>query len=438
MTILPETNRKRAGVNSLPFFLFRSNTTIRLKLCFYICTSLLFLTACGNSGDSNARWTFMVYMDADNNLSSTAPNDLNEMKAVGSSGDVNIIVQCDTPGGTTKRYKVEKGGLTLLSELGEQDMAKADTLRKFVTYGAQNFPADHYALILWDHGNGWKSPRLPSQKRAIFIDQDNRTNTFLSNFYVAQAIKDGAQAAGIKIDILGIDACIMATIEAAYEFRNAAGILVASQELEQSAGWDYNDLLGRLSANPGMTPSELAINMVNSYKQYVESPAYGFGDQTISAISLGSGMETLAKEIDALAISLKGEMDNPSTRDSTLTLITNSLKTVQEFDLVTSPGTYVDLYDFSRLLEGQNNPVQAALGSVVIAEYHGNNRPNANGLSIVFYDLPVAQQYSVYDPDYKNFDQTTGQGSRIGFINDYSWDEMMHSYFSYQYPQMQN
>lgn len=379
----------------------------------------------------------MVYMDADNNLSSTSPYDLNEMEEVGSTDNVNIIVQYDVPGGTTRIYKVEKGGLTLLSDLGEKDMASGDTLRDFISYGAQNFPAEHYSLILWDHGNGWKSPGLRAQKRSIFIDQDNGTD-FLSNYYVANAIKSAADASGIKIDILGIDACIMATIEAAYEFRNSASILVASQDLIQNKGWDYKDLLGRLAANTGMTPQELATNMVESYKQYAESPSYGWGDQTISAISLGSGVENLAKEVDALAQGLKTKMEDPSTRDAALALITGSRDAVQEFDLVTSPGTYADLYDFSRLIEGESASIQTALKNITIAEYHGTQRPQAHGLSIVFYDLPFAQQYSVYDSDYINYDQTTGKGSRIGFINDFSWDEMMHTYFNYQYPQMQH
>jgi hypothetical protein len=98
----------------------------------------------------------------------------------------------------------------------------------------------------------------------------------------------------------------------------------------------------------------------------------------------------------------------------------------------------VDLDDFSSLLEpaASLTPVQEALRAITIAEYHGAKRPRAHGLDIVFYDLPKALDYSVYQFDYANYDPATGKGSHSSFINDFAWDEMMAEFFAYQYPDL--
>ena len=54
----------------------------------------------GNNDTSNnsadgTQWTYMVYMGADNNLSSSGLIDLNEMETVGSDDKVNIVLQVE-------------------------------------------------------------------------------------------------------------------------------------------------------------------------------------------------------------------------------------------------------------------------------------------------------------------------------------------------------
>lgn len=38
-----------------------------------------------------AKWTFMVYLAGDNNLSTAGDKDLSEMRTVGSTADVNVV-----------------------------------------------------------------------------------------------------------------------------------------------------------------------------------------------------------------------------------------------------------------------------------------------------------------------------------------------------------
>jgi hypothetical protein len=383
----------------------------------------------------------MIYLDADNNLGDASLLDLEEMQAVGSTSNVTVIVQHDTNGGTTKRYKVEKGSLSLLADLGELDMSDGATLRDFVASTVVSYPAEHYALIIWNHGQGWKSASQAVATKSIFNDYDNgNPSNYLSNYYVANALADAGSLTGVKLDILGIDACEMSVIESAYEFRNVADILVASQELVSAYGWDYDNLLSRLVLNPGLTPVGFSKAMVDSFKKFYSGSV--FTDQTITALTLtekyssdgASDIGTVAQEVNALALKLSSLMADSGTRSATLNLLTNSRATVQEFDEESQPSTYVDLVDLSRNLEGGDSLVEQAFNKILLKEYHGPDRPNAYGLSIVFYDRSSPYDWYVYDSNYRNYDPATGTGSRIAFLNDFNWDEMLHAYYGYQYP----
>ena len=59
---------------------------------------------------AKAKWTFMVFMAADNNLDAASVKDLAEMSKAGSTPEVNILVQLDRAGNNpTNRYRITKG-----------------------------------------------------------------------------------------------------------------------------------------------------------------------------------------------------------------------------------------------------------------------------------------------------------------------------------------
>ena len=43
--------------------------------------------------EKKAKWTFMVYLAGDNDLSTAGEKDIGEMRSVGSSPDVNVIAK---------------------------------------------------------------------------------------------------------------------------------------------------------------------------------------------------------------------------------------------------------------------------------------------------------------------------------------------------------
>src|SRR6185369_18078988 len=68
-----------------------------------------------------------------------------------------------------------------------------------------------------------------------------------------------------KIDILGMDACLMSMVEVYYQMRGLADYSVGSEESEPGDGWPYDRILKALAAKPAMTPEELAKAIVSQY-----------------------------------------------------------------------------------------------------------------------------------------------------------------------------
>ena len=108
---------------------------------------------------SQAKWTFLVYMAGDNNLDGAALRDIAEMARAGSTKDVNILVQLDRiEDNLTRRFRITQGGgfkKDCIQTFGDTNTGDPQILYEFVKWAADNYSADRYALILWNHGSGW-------------------------------------------------------------------------------------------------------------------------------------------------------------------------------------------------------------------------------------------------------------------------------------------
>lgn len=82
----------------------------------------------------------------------------------------------------------------------------------------------------WDHGGGWTGMGADetNDEDGLGIDE------------IAQGLDEGMAAAGVStLDLLGFDACLMATYEVASTLAPYADYMVASEELEPGHGWNY-------------------------------------------------------------------------------------------------------------------------------------------------------------------------------------------------------
>lgn len=239
-------------------------------------------SSCGSDSDSGtpalsteASWTYMVYMAADNNLWSAGIADVNEMEVVGSTDDVNIVIQAEfsryypknAPGHTLRGRITADEGIDITSplvDIGERDMADADTLKEFIEWASRTYPARHFALVIWDHGNGWKSDpdNGPSSKGAI--EDDGAESPVMNLGLMAQAVA----ASGVHFDLINFDACYMGMYEVAYEFAGLCDVMAFSEEATPTDGDPYDLILEDLVHDPSMDALSLATLTVSYYEDY--------------------------------------------------------------------------------------------------------------------------------------------------------------------------
>jgi hypothetical protein len=390
----------------------------------------------------------LVYLDGDNDLADAARADFQDIVDAPSVSGLNVLVQLDLPASspgvpeTTKRYRIRDGAAELLEDLGERDMSAPETLTDFIRWGAATAPAARTALLLWNHGNGWDELDAPSSpaplsraitgrtalpsRQSILLDTDSQgaRARFLPNHQVKLAIR----AAGVPLDVLGFDACAMATFEALYEFRDVAKVIVASEENVLSPGWPYAPLLRKVAFTPWLDAEGFARAAVGEYGRFYEElyPRMPMPDRrgTLSAFR-ADGLEPVAREVDALAGRLVAALADPATRDGTLALVGAARAGVQDIDLYGSVGVYVDLADLAERLE-PGSSLPGLVAAARIAESHGSDRPGAT----VFFRMPDARTYGTFDPNYANWDAAAGTGNGGDFINAFRWDEFLAAYYA--------
>jgi hypothetical protein len=151
--------------------------------------------------------------------------------------------------------------------MGEIDMGSWQTLADFGVWAVQSYPARHYALVLWDHGDGWKQahPASPLVKAFSLDDHGSGDGISISNGDYARALGAITNALGDKLDLVGFDACLMGMWEVAEATAPYAHVLVASEETIPLSGWSYDEFLGSLIATPSITAPALGISIVDTY-----------------------------------------------------------------------------------------------------------------------------------------------------------------------------
>jgi hypothetical protein len=380
-----------------------------------------------------ADWLVLAYLAGDNDLERALLDDLNEMERVGSRpGQVEILAQVDRAAGfdasggdwtSTRRYYVTRGNhprrisSRLLADLGETNTGDPRVLADFIRFGVRAYPARACALILSNHGSGFYVPpemqgarmapgvrpavrrrpffnasRAGQEHRAAAITQvrgiayDDDAWDCLDNQELKRVLREAHRTLGRKVDLVGMDACLMTMLEVAYQIRDDACMLVGSEELEPNAGWPHEVILGELIRKPAMTAAELGGQIV---RRYIESYELTAEEATQSAIDL-SRLELLVEAVDQLAAALLESLTRPG-----LDLAVHAAwrTSVRFFN-----GVYVDLYDFARNLGSVTHdtpPVHEACRAIVdimdgpaspvLATAHvGERLRTARGLSIYF------------------------------------------------------
>ena len=329
---------------------------------------------CGSAQATPKAWTFLVYLNGDNSLDSFGDTNLDQMKAVGSTKDVNIVVLRDRSDQSVsaKIYYVNKGSLKVVKDYGKNiDMGDWNTLVDLFKYAKEQYPANHYVVDVWDHGGGWGKKYAP-----IFrdISWDDGTGHFITTPQLGQAMAAIKVLNGGKnIDVLGTDACLMQMGEVAHEVSASVDVFAASEETEPGAGWDYTTPLAFLTKTPTASALDVAKEIE---KAYVELSGYNSQGSAVSTAELTLALPVIGEFADALA-----KFDGLS-KDEVQQAISNTKSfAMTDFRDLIDFASKVEQATKSAALKAKAAAVKLAMKKVIYASFE-NGMEGANGLSV--------------------------------------------------------
>ncbi len=392
-------------------------------------------------------WTFMVYVAADNDLRAFAANNIKQMASIGSNQNVNILVHLDIRlNGNqkiTRRYYIEKNKLVPMDQRKEtesMDSGKPETLVSFCEWAIKNYPAQDYALILWNHGTGIIDPKhykiihpadlfmfnpatnkLDLDRSVGFLDLlsykdvdkrgiciDSTTGNYLTNQDLQIALKEihTRLLHNKKLSIIGCDACLMSMIEVANIFKDYADIMVGSQEVELGTGWNYARILQPFTSHTTDSVT-FAQHIVTAYKESYQPITNDF---TQSAVDL-SYTNLIEQNIDTIAHLLIECLTHQKNNS-----VKAGIKASRNKRICTSfdEPSYTDLYHFYKNLQtnlgkftfnnqNKNHLTQKLnqalikgmelIPTTVLQNVAGNNLKMAHGISIYFPENRIHSSY---------------------------------------------
>ena len=187
-------------------------------------------------------WTIFVYLcgtDLESKLfqGGNGTKDLKEMMAATANSQVRYVIQT---GGTkfwhnatvdedkNQRFVIENGKMVMVEEGGQSNMGKSSTLADFLKWGVKNFSAEKMGVVLWDHGGG---------SIAGVCYDENEDWDALTLRELDAALLSVYQTMTDKFEFIGMDACLMGTVETANIAASYARYMIASEEMETGAGW---------------------------------------------------------------------------------------------------------------------------------------------------------------------------------------------------------
>lgn len=245
-----------------------------------------------NKYQADTNWTFMFYFGADNDLEYYLLRNIKQIKE-NYSGNVNLIFLIDRSSSYSSNSKIlgedfagsrvfqllPNAKLEVISKDSFEKTNQALMLKKFIDLGKEKLPAKHYALFIGSHGGGARSMNynvVYSQSRGEWI--------YTHEFSDVLSINE-------SVDLLALDACFMGNLEFLYQIRPGNGsfqadFVIASAPTEWSYGWDYENLLAKISKfkSNEITPLLLGELILENHKNYTESEE--LDDQVLSLFDM--------------------------------------------------------------------------------------------------------------------------------------------------------
>lgn len=244
------------------------------RLYFFLTLlSVILFAACNkdngpdNPVSNDSTRTVLVYMVAQNTLSSFVSDDIDEMVRGMSGVDpslYNLLVYVDDYSAPVLYHLAkDKSGNVIkdvVKKYSEQVSTDVDVMKEVVSRAFTEYPADSYGLVYWSHGEGW----LPQYQ--LFSSSKVSTRYVGVDGISVMSIQDLASAltGTPHLDFLMFDACYMQSVEVDYELRDYTDYVVASPTEIPGPGAPYDKVVSAMFTNYDDTQS-LAIAISKAY-----------------------------------------------------------------------------------------------------------------------------------------------------------------------------
>lgn len=321
----------------------------------------------------------------------------------GSSEWQNDTVEADY----LERYVYSDQTLECVEQLPSANMGESDTLADFLEFCRDNYPAEHTAVIFWNHGGG-------SAGGVAYDELYGYDSLSLGEIYNAFDSVYPLSEEDPPLDLVGFDACLMATVDTANAFSNIARYMVASEETEPGNGWNYTGWVQALADDPQMDPAQLGEVICDTYMEGCEM--YGTEDEaTLSVVDLGligsvlTAYDNMGKE--ALAYACEDT--------SFFSGFGRNAECSENYGGNTKETGYANMVDLKDLAENNRDmltetseDVINALEECVVYKVNGAYRQQAGGLSC----------YYSYDGNLDDFNTyaETGASESFKYLYDYA------------------
>jgi hypothetical protein len=317
-------------------------------------------------------WTVLVYSAFANDLEGKGIAELNRMEQVGSGRDVTIVNQLaridggkfeklaagddrrDGNWASVRRYLVvrdddpKRVGSRLVGKLGTVDSGDPRTLVDFCRWAIDLFPARHYWLVIRNHGSGSLGGIAADDGTASSISTPELAKALAD---VNACIRERSGRPEARLDIVNLQACVMATLEVVHELRDQTAVLVAS-EANSTGLFEWHRHLADLTAAPRMSAADLARRVARNRLEGIlalkeRSPD---ADLTLSAFDTAR-LAPLTSAVDGLGRALIAAL--PAESVAYTEAVTRSASYHK--------GSYVDLDGFCEVLADRStDPALAA------------------------------------------------------------------------------
>jgi hypothetical protein len=363
-------------------------------------------------------WTFLLFLNGHNSLDYFGLMNMKQMEEVGSNEKVNIVVQWASYGhADTQRILVlksddpDKVTSPVVDSLPTVDMGDSKELEKFLEWGATNYPAKHYFVSVWNHGNGWHlmGTRAPSNTgiTPMDISYDDRSGNVITTEQLGLAMKHFSQFLGRKVDIYGSDACLMAMAEVASEMIDSVDYFVGSEDVEPGEGWPYAPFMKKWTEMSGAAPVEVAKLLSKEYLAAYTAGVYGIQEVTMSVMDLNF-LPAFNRSVANLTAELV-KMNSDEMKKAH-----EAASNTQEFTL----GDYKDTGDFLDLISEQVTAksqteaivgVRSAMEKLVVAN---DVSPSFRAHGVAMWIPTMSYEYDQYAKRYSGlvFAKETGWG----------------------------